>query len=136
MAALSSAHRDFNSPQFRRVALRLKAWRKSRRPGQRIPESLWRASAKLAAVHGVSRMSTALKLSYYDLQRHVARTAAPVEGDAARPQFIEVTVPEPRNQDGTLEVINPSGRRLVWRVADGTSKDVIGVIEAFLRQRE
>ncbi len=78
-------------------------------------------------------MSTALKLNYYDLQRRVARTVAPVGGNGVRPQFIEVATPEPRHQDGTLEVINPSGRRLVLRLADGTSKDVVAVVEAFLR---
>lgn len=134
MAAPSSTHGDFNSPQFHRVALRLKEWRERRQPGQRIPESLWRAAARLAAVHGVSRMTAALKLSYYDLQRRVAG-AAPVGGKAARPQFIEVAASEPTLQGGTVEVINPSGRRLVLRVVDCTSKDVLAVVEMFLRHR-
>ena len=44
------------------LARQLMAWRARRRPGQRIPEELWKAAADLARLHGLSPMATALKL--------------------------------------------------------------------------
>ena len=41
-------------PQLHRLTQRLKAWRSKRRPGQRIPEALWKAAGGLARLHGLN----------------------------------------------------------------------------------
>ena len=52
------------------VAELLRVWRETREAGPRIPEELWRRAGELARRHGVSRISSALRLHYYDLRRH------------------------------------------------------------------
>ncbi|MDP6719649.1 MAG: hypothetical protein QGF59_13400 [Pirellulaceae bacterium] len=62
---------------------RFQAWRRTRRRGSRIPDSLWKLAVKLAGAYGVSRAASALKVEYYALKKRVesqnlrARSAAP-----------------------------------------------------------
>jgi hypothetical protein len=61
-----------------RLEKRLTAWRQTRTPGQRIPESIWKSAAKLATEYGLSRTAVTLKLSYTGLRKHVeANTESP-----------------------------------------------------------
>ena len=55
---------------------RFAAWRAKRAVGQRIPESLWKSAAEVAAQHGVSRTASLLKLDYYALKKRIADAAA------------------------------------------------------------
>ena len=59
-----------------RLEKRLTAWRKTRNPGERIPESLWRSAAKLATEYGLSRTAFALKLNFDGLRKHVEQAHA------------------------------------------------------------
>jgi hypothetical protein len=59
-----------------RLEKRLRAWRKTRTPGQRIPKSIWKSAAKLATEYGLSRTAVALKLSYAGLRKHVEQANA------------------------------------------------------------
>ncbi len=72
-------------------------WRASRPRGARIPATLWRSAAALAAVHGVSKTATALGLDYYALKKRLGERpteASPAaEGPAPAPGFIEVALP-------------------------------------------
>src|SRR5438445_12394560 len=76
MATTSTPHLT-DSPQLHNLARRLSAWRATRRRGQRIPEALWRAAIRLARTDGVSAISSALKLGYYELQRRLRASSAP-----------------------------------------------------------
>lgn len=62
-------------------------WRASRSPGQRIPESLWKSAAKLAAEYGLSQTATVLSLDYYSLKRRVEQQSVETTSAAA---FIEL----------------------------------------------
>ncbi len=70
-----------------RLEKRLTAWRKTRKPGQRIPASIWKSAAKLAAEYGLSRTAVTLKLSYTDLRKYVEETAADSQSNSP---FIEL----------------------------------------------
>ena len=70
-----------------RLEKRLTAWRKTRSPGERIPESLWRSAAKLATEYGLSRTAVALKLSYVGLRKHVEQANAKAPSTAP---FVEL----------------------------------------------
>jgi hypothetical protein len=50
---------------------RFAAWRRTRRPKTRIPESLWELAVRLAATHGLNCTARALKLDYYSLKKRV-----------------------------------------------------------------
>ena len=54
-----------------RLERRFAVWRAKRRPGQRIPKSLWKSAANAAAQYGLSRIALLLKLDYYSLQKHI-----------------------------------------------------------------
>jgi hypothetical protein len=51
-------------------------WRRSRQRGARIPPELWASALCLAHKHGVSKMSQALHLDYYAVQRKLAEDQA------------------------------------------------------------
>ena len=46
-------------------ATRFAEWRRRREVGARIPAALWDLAVELAARHGVSRTSQALRVDYY-----------------------------------------------------------------------
>ena len=50
---------------------RFEAWRKLRKKGNRIPQSLWRLAVRLASSYSIHRTATALKLDYYSLKQQV-----------------------------------------------------------------
>ena len=59
------------------LAKQLAEWRRTHAVGVRIPDWLWKWAAEVAALHGVGRTATALKLNYGNLKRRIAeRTAA------------------------------------------------------------
>ena len=93
---------------------RFETWRRSRKPGDRIPERLWSLAVKLADVHGVSRTSGVLKLDYYSLRQRVASQGC--ESESAAPSFIELS-PSP----ATVPPPVPSTTECVVELEDGLS---------------
>jgi len=78
---------------------RFDAWRRRRKAGARIPETLWTLAVKLAEAHGVSRTASTLRLDYHSLKNRVesqasgvtsASGSAPVSG-----AFVELSSPLP-----------------------------------------
>ena len=122
-------------PQLQSVARRLSAWRSTRQRGQRIPEDLWNAAVTLARSHGLNPTASALKLNYYDLQRRLG--SAPVHGGAAPvpPGFVELAAPSPatRTYGATLELVRPSGSRVILRLTGDHPAELRPVVELFLR---
>ena len=131
MATTSTTPR-LDPSQLQPLAQRLKAWRSARSPGQRIPEELWKAAADLARVHGLSRTSAALKLSYYDLQRRL------LAGRMPPAPFVELapSAPPPSlGERGTLELVQASGARLTLRLPKASARDLLPLVHLFLRHR-
>ena len=54
-----------------RLQRRFADWRKTRSPGERIPERLWKSAAKMAAEYGLNRTASVAKLDYYSLKRQM-----------------------------------------------------------------
>lgn len=98
------------------------SWRRLRQRGARIPPELWASALRLARKHGVSKVSQALHLDYYAVQRKLAEDQAQ-EPDPAAEQFVEVALPFGSSGDGQcrLELRARDGRALrlelaVWSV--------------------
>lgn len=124
--------------QLQPLARRLKAWRAARTRGQRIPEEFWNTAAELARVHGLSRTSAALKLSYYDLKRRLLAGRIRPGGRVTPAPFVEVAppaVPPGLGEGGTLELVQASGARLILRLSDASPKDLAPLVQLFLRHR-
>jgi len=120
------------------LAQRFKTWRATRRRGQHIPEGLWEAATDLARTHGLNPTVAALKLNYYDLQRRLQAARGPRRGRAHAPVFVEVpAVPLLAGSDerGTVELVQAGGARLILRFPAGGPRDLLPVVQLFLRHR-
>ena len=123
-------------PQLHRLTQRLKAWRSKRKPGQRIPDALWKGAARLARFHGLNPTARALQLSYYDLQHRMTAGLGPRKSRATAPIFVELPAPplaRSVTDPGTLELTRPSGARLVLRLPVATPRHLLPLVQAFLR---
>ncbi len=69
-----------------RLGQRFAAWRRIRVLGERIPEPLWNAAAKMAAEHGLNRTARVLKLDYYSLKKRLDGASGP----AGSSTFVEL----------------------------------------------
>jgi len=68
------------------------AWRRQRRLGERIPQSLWALAVRLVSSHGVKRTSAALGVDYYSLKKQAERAASEPQANG-RPAFVELPAP-------------------------------------------
>lgn len=137
MATTSTAPRT-EPPQLQPLAQRLNAWRSARTRGQRIPDELWKAAADLARVHGLSRTSSALKLSYYDLKRRLVAARRPRRRRVTPAPFVEVAPPAwapDLGERGTVELVQASGARLTLRLPNPSASDLLALVPLFLRHR-
>ena len=126
-------------PKLNDLARRLAAWRATRSPGQRIPRELWSAAAKLARTYTVSSVASALSLSYVDLRRRVLGPNGEAQA-AELPAFVQLTapqplVPAPAPAPANLELIQPSGARLLVRLDCPTARQLLPWLQTFLRHR-
>ena len=122
--------------QLQRLTRRLNVWRSKRKRGQRIPEVLWKAAARLARFHGLNPTASALQLNYYDLQRRLATGLDPRKSRPPAPTFVELPAPplaRSVTDPGTLELTRPSGARLVLRLPAATPRHLLPLVQAFLR---
>jgi hypothetical protein len=69
-------------------------WRRTRKLGTRIPESLWKLALELATRHGVSKTAIALRVDYYALKKRLDAPTPPRRvGSTSAPAFVELTPP-------------------------------------------
>jgi hypothetical protein len=137
MATTSKTSRT-KSWQLQSLAQRLKAWRRTRTRGQRIPEELWKAAADLARVHGLNPTARALRLDYYGLKRRFSGGRGQRKRRVPPPPFVELAPPALAlgvGEGGTLELVQVSGARLTLRLPQASPKDLLPVVQLFLRHR-
>lgn len=117
------------------VQRELKAWRRTRKHRDRIPEALWKSMAQLAGSYGVSRVSQALRVEYPALKRRV-HGALPATAESPRPSFIEVKMTAPAPLPGcVVELEKRSGEKMTLRLAQSTGADLVALVETFWRGR-
>jgi hypothetical protein len=136
--ATTSTTSHIKSSQLQPVAQRLKAWRRTRTRGQRIPEELWKAAADLAHVHGLNPTATALRLDYYGLKRRFSGDRVQRKRRVPPASFVELAppaLPAGVGEGGTLELVQVSGARLTLRLPNASPKDLLPVVQLFLRHR-
>lgn len=127
--------KEFSS-QLEGVRRELALWRQQRKHRERIPETLWRAMARLARTHGVSRVSHALRIDYHGLKRRSGesqRTVSRAEPKAAT--FLELKMPAPVEASGWVaELEDRSGARLTLRMVQNNQAGMIGLVRVFLNR--
>ena|ERR1039458_4128092 len=138
MTATTTFSDETPPPKLFKLARALGRWRASAQRGRRIPEALWEAAARLARTYGVSRISGALKLSYYDLQRRAGGERAVSPQPPAPPTFIQLpasTLSAGVDLRGKVEVVHGSGCRLILHLPEAKVEELLPLVQAFLGQR-
>ena len=114
-----------------RAKQRFASWRASRQRGVRIPASLWKLAAKVAAAHGLARTATVLQLDYYALKDRVEQLAT----ESCSPQdgsFVEVTLPPVASSNECVVVFEDgTGARLRVKVTGQNLPDVLALGRSF-----
>ena len=118
-------------PRLERAAVRFAQWRRTRRVGARIPESLWQLASRLAASYGVSRTAALLGLDYYAMQRRTesqSSLAAPPRQAVDTPAFIELpgSTLAPAGEY-VLEFENAAGSKLRVHCKGGAIPDLVAL---------
>ena len=130
----NAAHTPSTPNAFAGLAERLNQWRSTRCRSQRIPEALWNDAVSLARHHGLSPTATALKLSYYDLRRRMGGSPRESKPVSITPAFVEIPhSPGSKLDLGTVELFRPNGSRLTLRLSNPKSRDLLPLVQAFLR---
>jgi len=135
--ATTTSYLERTTPlELRTLTEKLTLWRRTRRRGQRIPEALWNEASILARSSGVSTISAALKLNYYDLQRRVRGERVTQGPPHTEPTFIQLppaVLPSSVGEHGILEFVHASGSRFILRLPEAKPKQLLGLVQAFLR---
>ncbi len=108
--------------------LRLKekfvAWRKTRVVGQRIPDRLWNAAAKLAADYGVNQTAKVLSLDYYSLKRRVSQST----NTPSSTSFVEFpSIPLPPANECIIELEDGAGASMRMHVKGVELADIVSL---------
>lgn len=114
--------------ELRRAAAKFAAWRRTRRDGTRIPQSLWEMAVQLARVHGVAATARALKLDYYSLKK---RLGASHVATPPRPAFIELASGLPAPRECIIEFEDVSGARLRVHLKGHEAPDLAALSHRF-----
>lgn len=110
-----------------RLTKRFATWRKNRAVGQRIPEKLWTAAAKVAAQHGVNRTARALNLDFYSLKQRV-EDASP----KTTPRFVELPSPPMSTMNAcVIELEVADGSRMRLELNGASTRDVLELSRSF-----
>ncbi len=118
-------------PSLADVQEQFETWRKNRRKKKRIPSRLWKEAARLSEDYPLSQISTALRVNYSDLRRHVMAKQSPESSHPAC-TFVEVDV---NNDHGsatyTIELEDRFGSRMKMSCSAGTEINPIDLIKVF-----
>ena len=109
-----------------RLARRFGAWRKTRARGERIPESLWDAAAKMAAKYGLNPTARALKLDYDSLKKRVDRA-----GPDSSSTFVELPSSPLVSSECVIEWEDAGGARMRVHVKGQNLPDVLALSRSF-----
>ena len=111
-----------------RLGQRFVAWRKTRVPGERIPESLWNSAVKLAAKYGVNPTARVLKLDYYSLKKRSDAVSRSVPGST----FVELpSAAVSVSSECVIEWEDATGARMRVHVKGQNLPDVLALSRSF-----
>jgi hypothetical protein len=117
----------------------VEAWRQSRAPGERMPESLWEAATQLAKEYGVSPVQGILRIDYRGLEYRVSGVDKSKSAKAPPPPkatFVELpplTSSSIRRAEHTIELEDAAGRKMTVKVCGGSLTELLPLAQAFWR---
>ena len=124
------------APALEELRQQFAAWRRERRPGQRIPEALWNAAAALAREIGVNPVVRALHLDYVRLKRRVTGRAAAKRRTSPMPEeptFVELAVEAVSRRAQCVVEFEGRGGKVTMRLAGHDPVVIAALAEALSR---
>ena len=129
--------RGTGSVALERGQQRFDRWRRTRRTGARIPESLWTMAVRLATEHGVYRAARAFRLDYRVLKDRVGASEADgSSGEGPGPAFVELLPSGLAGaSDCVVELEDLDGSRMRIHMKGASCPDVATLAKAFWRRQ-
>ena len=120
------------SNQLERVQSHFELWRKTRKRGSRIPETLWAAAVEVACEQGVHRIARALRLDYYSLKERLPAIAGQPRRSPNKATFVEL-LPAEANRFSvcTIEMENAQGGKIKMHLPGLGSSDLEALSNSF-----
>lgn len=128
---MSASKRVETPRELAQLRDRVWAWRAARKRGARVPPALWTAAARLAAVHGVSRTSNLLGLSYHSLKERMEQLAKEQGRAGASPMFVELRSPI-ASGGCQVEFENHHGAKIRIQWSGTNSVDLSGLVRTWM----
>lgn len=96
------------------VTSKFEDWRKTKKPGARIPLELWQIVKKISGYYRITHVTQMLRISTEQYYKHIQPRSTPVAEEAATAcAFVKVSNPLPKQ--------NPIMLRLEFCRKDGTT---------------
>jgi hypothetical protein len=115
----------------------VEAWRRSRAPGQRMPEALWEGATQLAKEFGVSPVQGILRVDYRGLEYRATGVDKSKPAKALsppKPAFVEwPAVAAPRRAEPMIELEDATGRKMTVKAGGGSLSELLPLVQAFWR---
>jgi len=114
------------------VRSQLETWRRNRKRGEHIPETLWQAMGELARAFGVGRVSGALGVGYHALNERARGPAQSTGCGHDSGVFVELPMlgTAPRS-DRVVELEDGRGAKMTLRLGSGSETEVLSLVQAF-----
>ena len=114
---------------------RFQAWRTQRKPGDRIPRSLWALAVRTAKSHGVNRTAKAFGLDRRYLLRRIAATDASARRHETAPAFVELPPANIAGKECRLELDNGAGAAMRIHFVGYNAADIEALSRGFWNGR-
>lgn len=130
-------------PDVVAVRRRIDKWRQTRQKRSPMPKELWEASVAVARVHGVYRVSEALRVNYQGLKDRVGEPASRSKTDSSREStrtvdFIELAPDAVGTATSApvtvVELSDADGAKLSMRFEGASGVNVEALVGAFWRR--
>jgi hypothetical protein len=136
---ITQTQREELNSKIEPLRQQVEAWRKSRAPGQRMPESLWEAATVLAKEFGVSPVQRVLRVDYRGLEYRatgVDKSKSTKAPPASKTTFVELPplISQPtRRAEHSIELEDAAGRKMTVKVCGGSLTELLPLAQAFWR---
>jgi len=122
-----------SNKQIDHLQKRFDIWRKSHKPGTRIPDRLWDSAVQVAQENSLHRTAKALHLDYYGLKKRL--DAAGVMQKPV-PSFIELHPPAPEGiPECVIELETRNGSKMRIQIKGMGAPDLNALSSTFWRIR-
>jgi hypothetical protein len=112
------------------VRSQFEAWRRQRKAGGRIPQSLWALAVRLARTHGISRTAAVLGVNDDRLKKQTEMAASTLPS-SGRPTFVELPSPVMVGKQCLFELVNRAGASMCVQLVGYDTADIETIARSF-----